>query len=141
MRLRFDNHLLPDGRVSSVTAVNDFYTAQTIGSRLNGAVACGVAERAIELLEQTSPIPASQLREQWHNVHAGLDNAMPHPDVLQSARAVALRSAAALVAASGSAAIQTGRPAQRLMREATFTLVAASFPEMRALLVVGFAGG
>ncbi|WP_328393579.1 acyl-CoA dehydrogenase family protein [Nocardia sp. NBC_00416] len=140
-RLRFDKHLLPDDRVSGVTALSDFYTAQTIGSRLNGAVACGIAERAIDLLEQTSAGPASLLREQWHSVHAGLDNAVPDPDVLQKARAVALRSAAALVAASGSAALQTGHPAQRLMREATFALVAMSLPKTRALLVDGLAGG
>ncbi|NEW41556.1 acyl-CoA/acyl-ACP dehydrogenase [Nocardia cyriacigeorgica] len=141
VRMQFDNHLLPDHRVSEVAAFSDFCTAQTIGSRLNGAVACGVAERAIDLLELTSAGPATLLREQWHSVHAGLDDAMPGPDVLQKARAVALRSAAALFAASGSAALQTGHPAERLMREATFTLVATSLPDMRALLVDGFARG
>ncbi|MBH0780899.1 acyl-CoA dehydrogenase family protein [Nocardia bovistercoris] len=145
VRLRFDDHFLPDDRVTGAARYEDFLAFQHIGSRLNGAVTCGVAERAIRVLEQISKPQASPLWEQLDAARSELDRSLTDPAVLQSARAraseLALRSAAALVAATGAPALLADQPAQRLLREATFGLVAASRPEMRSALVTAFTGG
>ncbi|OXM52406.1 acyl-CoA dehydrogenase, partial [Amycolatopsis alba DSM 44262] len=61
------------------------------------------------------------------------------PPSLPAARAagaeLAFRAAGALVAASGSTSVLAGRHPQRLVREATFLLVAASRPEIKSGLL------
>jgi hypothetical protein len=48
---------------------------------------------------------------------------------------LAVRAASALVAAGGGPSLDRSHEAQRLAREAIFTLVAASRPELKAALV------
>jgi alkylation response protein AidB-like acyl-CoA dehydrogenase len=68
-----------------------------------------------------------------------MDAALENPPAMPAARAaaaeLAYRAAGTLVAATGSAAITMSNHAQRLAREAMFTLVAASRPDIRTELV------
>ncbi|MEU8898718.1 acyl-CoA dehydrogenase family protein [Nocardia sp. NPDC048505] len=140
VRLRFDDHPLPAARVTGVARFGDFAGLQTFGSRLNGALACGIADRAIILLDAAAATSAAKaLREQLDGVRVALDQAMADAAALQVARGqaaeLAVRAATALVAATGAAALLPELPAGRLLREAAFTSVAASRPEMRAAIV------
>ncbi len=73
-----------------------------------------------------------------------LDSAMDDATALLAARAdaarLALEAVAALVAARGGEALLRGSDAERLFREASFILVAASRPALKDLLVRRFAG-
>jgi hypothetical protein len=68
-----------------------------------------------------------------------LDAGLADPPALLAARArgsqLAVKAAAALVAAGGGTSLARSSHHQRLLREAGFTLVAASRPELKALLV------
>ena len=84
-----------------------------------------------------SHVPATLLR-----LIAGI--ALADLAALLAARAdgaqLAVDAAAALVAADGGRALIVGSDADRLSREATFTLVAASRPELKGLLLQRFSG-
>ncbi|RBO93616.1 acyl-CoA dehydrogenase family protein [Nocardia puris] len=140
VRLKFEDYLLPADRVTGTAPYSDFLSYQAFGSRLNGCVACGVAGRAIRLLREAGQeTAAAALGKRLDAARSALDAALAAPDTMPAARAaaadVALQAAGALVAAVGAPALLAGHTAQRLVREATFTLVAASRPDMREHLL------
>ncbi|MFC5746552.1 acyl-CoA dehydrogenase family protein [Actinomadura rugatobispora] len=140
VRLSFDGYPLPSDRVTGSSPYAEFLSFQAFGSRLNGCVACGIADRAIRLLGETGHTEAATaLSARLDEARSALDAGMGDPSLLTSARAaaaeLALRATGALVAGVGSSAILIGQHAQRLVREAAFTLVAASRPDMRTNLV------
>ncbi|MFP5022233.1 acyl-CoA dehydrogenase family protein [Pseudonocardia phyllosphaerae] len=139
VRLQFDDFPLPAGRVISVAPLAGFAAFQTFGSRLNASLACGVADRAIRLLPDSAAEAATTLRRSLDETRTALDGGLADPATLPAARAaasdLALRAAGALFAATGSTAMDPAGHPSRLLREAAFSLVAASRPEMRALLV------
>ena len=87
---------------------------------------------------------ARRLRERGSEIRTRLDTSLADADALLAARAdgaqLAVDAAAALVAADGGRALIVGSDADRLSREATFTLVAASRPELKGLLLQRFSG-
>jgi alkylation response protein AidB-like acyl-CoA dehydrogenase len=112
----------------------------TASSRVNGALALGVACRCVRLIEETARAAVAQgLRAELARARAGLDAAFAAdgaglPAARAAASELAHRAAGALVVAAGSRAIVEGHPAGRLLREAAFTLVAAGRAEIRAEL-------
>jgi hypothetical protein len=99
--------------------------------RIHASFALGVASRCCRLLGPT------QLDEELSCVRAELDRL--DPATIQRARSaageLALRAAAALSVATGSRSLLLADNAQRLAREALFTLVYALRPDSRAALL------
>ncbi|WP_326567633.1 acyl-CoA dehydrogenase family protein [Amycolatopsis rhabdoformis] len=136
VRLDFDDFFVPAERVLSETPHADFVTGRTFAVRLSGCAPLGVAERCARLLSDLGhPATAAALRAEQAQIRIRLDSGLTDPPSLPAARAAAAelcyRSAGALVAAAGSRAVLAGEHAGRLVREATFLLVAASRPEIR----------
>lgn len=103
--------------------------------RRNGYFALGVAERAARMLESPGLGAA---------VAAGFDALDRCPDaevprVRSEGSLLAVRAAAALVAARGGRAVSADDPAQRLMRDAMFTLVFGQTADIRAAQLAGLA--
>ena len=82
---------------------------------------------------------ALRLRVEKDAIRNRLDGGLDDPATLPAARAaaaeLAYRSAGALVVAVGSTGILARQHAQRLVREATFTLVAAGRPQIKDCLL------
>ncbi len=99
--------------------------------RLHAALALGVASRCCRLLGRPTSLDADLAR-----LRADLDRL--GPDILQAraaAGALAMRAAAALMTSRGSESLLVSDDAQRLMREAAFTLVYALRPVSRSSLL------
>lgn len=138
VRLRLDGFEVPDARVANVTSPEVFAAGQVFGSWLNGCMATGVARRCrTELAERG--VDVDPFESAADTVRERLDKALTGAGDLYDARAaaseLAIVTAAALVTATGSAASIGGSTAERLMREATLTLVAASRPQIRSALL------
>jgi alkylation response protein AidB-like acyl-CoA dehydrogenase len=145
VRLHFTDHLLPDEKVTGEISHRDFLANQHINARLNGCFAMGVITRCIRMIGAAGQAGiARQLRAQQESVRSRLDGGLDEPAMLPAARAaaaeLAYRSAGALVVTVGSTGILAGQHAQRLVREATFTLVAAGRPQIRDCLLRALGG-
>lgn len=99
--------------------------------RLHAALALGVAARCCRL------IGASPLDDELASCRAELDRLDPETIAAERAHAgeLAVRAAAALMTASGSRSLLVADHAQRLAREALFTLVYALRPASKAALL------
>ncbi|MFE3289791.1 acyl-CoA dehydrogenase family protein [Rhodococcus sp. NPDC059234] len=141
VRMRFDGFEVADDRVVNVASPEQFRAGQTFGSWLNACMATGVTRRCLAELAETG-CDTTRLADEVSGVRANLDAAQSGRGDLFAARAqaseLALRAAAALVAATGSAAALSGSTAERLVREATLTMVAASRPQIRSALLDRF---
>ncbi|MHC3003664.1 acyl-CoA dehydrogenase family protein [Gordonia sp. GN26] len=143
--LQVDGLPVPDARVVSRVSIDEFFANQNVGVRLNGTLPFGLVRRCTALLDVAGRAPAARrLRERADEARMALDSAMDDATALLAARAdaarLALEAVAALVAARGGEALLHGSDAERLFREASFILVAASRPELKDLLVRRFAG-
>jgi hypothetical protein len=125
--VHFDNHFVPQERISGTMPLAAWTQREPATLRFNGSLALGVAARAARLAE--SP----ELTAQVDAARAALDGADPQtmPQARAGASELALRAAAALVVAQGSRAVLDDQHGQRLMREATFLLVFGSRPGIR----------
>ncbi|WP_020668850.1 acyl-CoA dehydrogenase family protein [Amycolatopsis nigrescens] len=140
VRLQLTGYLLPAEQVVSESTHADFVAGQTFGSRMNGCFPLGLTGRCARLIEQAGrPQVAEELRLQQDQVRSQLDAGLADPSTMPAARAaasaLAFRASGALVAAAGSGAVVGAHHAHRLVREATFTLVASSRPEIKAGLL------
>ncbi|MGH3302341.1 MAG: acyl-CoA dehydrogenase family protein [Streptosporangiaceae bacterium] len=98
--------------------------------RLHAALALGVTSRCCRLLGPTSlDGELAQLRAELDRLGPGMQEARA------AAGELAMRAAAALMARRGSRSLLASDHAQRLMREATFTLVYALRPAARSSLL------
>ncbi|MEV4596000.1 acyl-CoA dehydrogenase family protein [Amycolatopsis sp. NPDC049253] len=136
VRIGLDDYFVPAERVLAEVSHADFVAGNTFASRLNGCAPLGLAERCARLLSDLGRTEtAAALRADQSQIRIRLDSGLTDPASLPAARAagaeLAYRSAGALVAATGSRSVLTGEHAGRLVREATFLLVAASRPEIR----------
>ena len=107
------------------------FMANQIRTRLNGTLPLGLVRRCTRLLDHAGHTDvASRLRAECDTVRGRLDAGLADPAAMVSARAdgaqLATRAASALVAAGGGPSLLGTHHAQRLAREAIFTLVAAS---------------
>jgi alkylation response protein AidB-like acyl-CoA dehydrogenase len=143
IRLSFEDYLLPVEKVTSEVSHRDFLANQRMSSRLSGCLAMGVAGRCIRMIDEAGrPGVAELLHAEQSAIRKRLDGGLGDPEILPAARAaaseLAYRAAGALVAAVGSTGILARQHAQRLVREATFTLVAAGRPEIKNNLLSVF---
>lgn len=143
VRLRFENFHVDDASVVSVVTDSQFQAGQLYGSWINGCMAMGIARRCIQQMEELG-VDVDAYRRLHAGARANFDDALAGRYDMFCARAdaseLAVRTAAALVAATGSGALVGHGTAERLMREATFTLVAASRPQMKTALLKGLSG-
>jgi len=127
MRLEFRDHMVPAERVTSVVPHEEGPPPPEL-MRVHAAMPLGVASRCLALL---GPSP---LDGELGELRTELDRF--DPATAQAARAkageLALRAAAALSVSTGSRSLLVGEHAQRLLREAYFTLVYALRPGSRS---------
>jgi alkylation response protein AidB-like acyl-CoA dehydrogenase len=140
VRLTFDDHFMPDEAITTRVTRTDFLGGQVFGSRVNGTVPLGITARCVQLLANSGRDDlAATLTTQLNDARTRMDDALANPPAMPAARAaaadLAYRAAGTLVTATGSAGITTSNHAQRLAREAMFTLVAAGRPEIRTELI------
>lgn len=140
VRLRFQDYYLPAEKVLAEISHLDFLSNQPQTLRLNGCLAMGVVARCIQLITEAGrPRLAQALRAEQATIRDRLDGGLAEPDLLPAARAaaaeLALRAAGALLTSVGSRGLLAGQHAHRLIREAAFTLVAASRPNIKANLL------
>ncbi|MFI1460567.1 acyl-CoA dehydrogenase family protein [Nocardia carnea] len=140
VRLRFADFLVTSDRTIAASPYSDFVGLQSFGSRLNGCVACGVAGRAIRLLREAGRVDAAtaldqQLARARTELDAGLADSTRLPAARAGAADLAVRAAGALIAGTGARALLADNHAQCSLRDAVFTAVAGSRPEMRDILV------
>ena len=134
---------VPDSRIVSRVPRADFMANQLFGVRLNGTLPLGLVRRCARLLDEDGHVDAAdRLRVRCDAVRERLDAGLADPPVLIEARAdgaeLALHAAAALVTAGGGPSLVRSSHAQRLAREAVFTLVAASRAELKRSLLERF---
>jgi alkylation response protein AidB-like acyl-CoA dehydrogenase len=140
VRLTFNDYHLPADAITTRVTRTEFLGGQVFGSRVNGTIPLGITARCIRLLTESGRDDlATTLAAQLAEARTRMDNALANPPAMPAARAatadLAYRAAGTLVVASGSAGITTSHHAQRLAREAMFTLVAAGRPEIRTELI------
>jgi alkylation response protein AidB-like acyl-CoA dehydrogenase len=140
VRLRFVDYLLPLEKVTSEVSHQDFLAGQHRNARLNGCPPMGIATRCIRMIGEAGRAEIAEvLNAEQSAIRRRLDAGLDDPATLPAARAaaaeLAYRSAGALVVAVGSSGILARQHAQRLVREATFTLVAAGRPEIKERLL------
>ena len=145
VRLHFADYFLPAEKVTAEISHRDFVANQRLNLRLNGCLAMGLATRCIRLIDAAGqPDIARRLDAEQDAIRARLDDGLDDPATLPAARAaaaeLAYRSAGALVVSVGSIGILARQHAQRLVREATFTLVAAGRPQIKDCLLTLLAG-
>ncbi len=135
--------VIADDRVVSRVTRPDFMANQNFGSRLNGTLPIGVTLRCAALLEAAGrPEEAAAITADADAIRGRLDAGLGDSATLLDARAegaaLAMRAASTVVANTGGAALLRSSPAQLLARNAIFTLVAASRPELKKSLVERF---
>ncbi|MEV0945994.1 acyl-CoA dehydrogenase family protein [Rhodococcus sp. NPDC049939] len=138
VRLQFDGLTVPVDRVNTVVTPEEFTKSQLFAMWLNGCMALGITRRAITELaalgSNTDPFEKQAAR-----VRVDLDAALEGRADIAEARAhaseLAVRTATTFVTAKGSSSLIAGNTAERLMREATFTLVASGRPAIKSALL------
>ncbi len=144
--ITFDDLIVPDDRVVSRVPRAEFLANQLFGARVNGTLPLGLVGRCSRLLKDAGLVAqAEALEAERAAVRDCLDAGLSDIDDMGAARAdaaqLALRSAAALVTAGGGLSLLAESHAQRLAREAVFTLVAASRAELKRELLARFTSG
>jgi alkylation response protein AidB-like acyl-CoA dehydrogenase len=131
--------VLPDEQVTTRIDRAAYLDGLTVGLLVDSALALGLTGRAVRLLADVDPRAAETLRGERDDLRDRFDSALAEPDRLPALRAacsaLTQRACTALVVAGGGAALLDGHPAQRLAREALFTHVVASRPEVRSALL------
>lgn len=141
--LDVDGLVIADERIVSRVTRAEFMANQNFGSRLNGTLPIGVTLRCAQQLDAAGRTDAAAaITADADAVRGRLDSGLAESTMLLQARAegaaLAVRAASAVVANAGGAALLRSSPAQLLARNATFTLVAASRPELKKSLVEQF---
>ncbi|CAN5189362.1 acyl-CoA dehydrogenase family protein [soil metagenome] len=141
--LDVDGLVVRDDRIVSRVTRVEFMANQNFGSRLNGTLPVGVTLRCALLLEATGwTTEAGAITADADAIRGRLDAGLGDSAALLEARAdgaeLAVRAASTLVASTGGGALLRTSAAQLLARNAIFTLVAASRPELKQSLVERF---
>jgi alkylation response protein AidB-like acyl-CoA dehydrogenase len=129
--LHFDDHFVPESRVTGIEPRAAWAVRDAAGLRPNGSLALGVAGRCCAL------IGASDLDRELAASRRALDDATVESLPAARARAaeLAARASATLVVSAGSRSILVDHHAQRLAREAMFLLVFGTRPTIRTALL------
>ncbi|WP_370944216.1 acyl-CoA dehydrogenase family protein [Amycolatopsis sp. cg5] len=140
VRLDLRDLWIPDTKVTTRTPLAEFVTGMVPSLRVDGSLPLGLAGRAAALTEAAGQEEAAAgLRAEAAALRAKFDAAMAEPAELPAMRAsaseFAVRATGTAVVATGSQALLTSHAAQRLAREALFTLVVASRPAVKSGLL------
>jgi alkylation response protein AidB-like acyl-CoA dehydrogenase len=136
-RVDFQDVFVPAARLLCEPQPNVMQQGLTVrtGGSQTSALAIGVADRALEILERESiprkdlAEPAIALRAEWRQLFddmlalAGNNPVCTNEQLRQRANSLVLRCSQAALAASKGAGYVAGHPAGRLCREALFFLV------------------
>ncbi|WP_206615839.1 acyl-CoA dehydrogenase family protein [Rhodococcus xishaensis] len=138
VRLMFDGVAVPAEMVAGALTPEEFAEGQPLVIRLGGCAAMGVTRRAITELKalgaEAEPFE-KQVAQARLDLDAAVEGRAEIADARACASALAVRTATALVTAKGGSSAIVGNTAERLMREATFTLVIAGRPTIKSALL------
>jgi hypothetical protein len=126
VRLRLTRHAVAADRLVASKPLADVQAADPAGLGLNGALALGVAERALRLAG------ASPLDDALPKLRRALldGTAETLPDARAAASGLAVRAATLLTVRTGSRSVARPNDAERLLREAQFLLTFGSRPSI-----------
>ena len=138
VNMTFDGHRVPLDRLVSTKPYSQWQSDDSTGSALNGALALGVVDRCVRLLgDGPGSSDAAGLSGEAGAVRSALlsADAPGTADARAAASELAWRAAATLAAWQGARTVLRVNHAQRLVREAAFTLVFGSRPVIRDALL------
>ncbi len=138
VNVTFDGHLVPGDRLVSRTPFNEWKSGDSGGSALNGFLALGVVRRCAALLRGgPGENDGLALAASADACRSGLlaAGAAGTPVARAAASELAWRAAATLTIWQGARSVLRTNQAQRLVREATFTMVFGSRPAIRDVLL------
>jgi alkylation response protein AidB-like acyl-CoA dehydrogenase len=140
VRLVFSDLLLADEMVTTRSNREEFLAGLAIGLRVDSSLALGLIQRALVGMDAAGqPDVAERFRAEAAALRTRFDAALGDLPSLPALRAacseLALRACAALVVAVGGRGLLRESEAQRLAREALFTLVVASRPQVKSSLL------
>lgn len=128
----FTGAAVPDDRLVAVQPIAEQRARDAVGLAGNGALALGVASRAVA--ENRDP---GGLDEELARSREALLTARPEelPAARAAASDLALRAASRLIVGAGARSVLAGSTPERLLREAAFLLVFGSRPAIRTELL------
>jgi alkylation response protein AidB-like acyl-CoA dehydrogenase len=143
VNITFDGHAVPSERLVSTVPMSDWQAGDSGGSTLNGFLALGVANRCVRLLrdgrgDRDADLLSAELDARRAALVAAASDdadASRNAEARAAASEMAWRAAATLSAWQGARAVLASNHAQRLVREAAFTLVFGSRPVIRDALL------
>jgi alkylation response protein AidB-like acyl-CoA dehydrogenase len=138
VNVTFDGHLVPGDRLVSRTPFNEWKSGDSGGSALNGFLALGVVRRCAALLRggpgENDGLALAASADACRSGLLAADAART-PVARAAASELAWRAAATLTTWQGARSVLRTNQAQRLVREATFTMVFGSRPAIRDVLL------
>lgn len=129
--LTFNRHFVPADRLGLTQPLNQFVAAEAGGSRMNGFLAVGVAERCARLLG-ADDLEADVADARMRLLDPTGDDV---PDARAQSSLLAARAAARLVVRTGSRSVLIDQHAGRLYRESGFLLVFGLRPAIKESLL------
>jgi alkylation response protein AidB-like acyl-CoA dehydrogenase len=138
VNVTFDGHMVPRDRLVSRTPFGEWRSSDSGGSALNGFLALGVVRRCVALLRDgPGQGDSDALAASADDCRSALlaADAAGTPAARAAASELAWRAAATLTAWQGARSVLRTNQAQRLVREATFTMVFGSRPAIRDALL------
>ncbi|WP_257226492.1 acyl-CoA dehydrogenase family protein [Rhodococcus opacus] len=139
VELTFNEHHIPHTSVIHVRQARPggLSIADRLVLRINGSLALGVARACLTEADRIGH-PTAQLWERHTTIRDALSNAATGYGDVYDARAHASRfavTAATNVATAGSRSVTRGEPTERLIREAAFSVVCTTTPEIRSRIL------
>jgi alkylation response protein AidB-like acyl-CoA dehydrogenase len=138
VNVTFDGHLVPAERLVSTTPFDEWKSRDSGGSALNGFLALGVVRRCAALLRDgpgdRDGVALATAADACRSALLAAD-AVGTPAARAAASELAWRAAATLTTWQGARSVLRTNQAQRLVREATFTMVFGARPAIRDALL------
>jgi alkylation response protein AidB-like acyl-CoA dehydrogenase len=145
VRLGFDGLFVPASDVIVALSLADWQAQDRVATTRPNPAAFGVAAASTRLLEQRDPDAARALESErlecWtQSAQADPADLLRLVDLRAWSLDLALRSAQALVTATGGGAMELSHPAQRLLREASFYAIQAQTADLRRATLARLTG-
>jgi alkylation response protein AidB-like acyl-CoA dehydrogenase len=138
VNVTFDGHVVPGDRLVSTRPFDEWQAGDSGGAALNGFLALGVVRRCVNLLRDgPGSADADRLAVEADACRSALlaDDTDGTPAARAAASELAWQAAATLTTWQGARAVLRTNQAQRLVREAAFTMVFGSRPVIRDALL------
>ncbi|WP_073364956.1 acyl-CoA dehydrogenase family protein [Rhodococcus jostii] len=136
VELTFDEHHIPHTSVIQVRQARrgGLSLADRLVLRINGSLALGVARSCLTEADRIGH-PTAQLWETHTTIRDALNNAATGDGDIYDARAqashFAVTAATYVATAAGRRSVQCGEPTERMVREAAFSVVCTTTPEIK----------